>query len=92
MKSCTLDVCLTVHSITCDICNVRFDKDDIAFDECISISHFTGPASIYGAEKQINLDVCQHCFSDLLGNHADVSDASDWQCQTHRKQIQYYSE
>jgi hypothetical protein len=38
------------------------------FDECISINHFTGPAaSIYGNEKQINLDICQHCFNELLG-------------------------
>lgn len=92
MKSCTLDACLTVHSITCDICNVRFDTGEMAFDECISITHFTGPTSIYGKEKQINLDICQHCFNELLGRHADIADASDWQCPTHRKQIQYYSE
>ena len=92
MKSCTLDACLTVHNITCDICNVTFNLGEMAFDECISITHFTGSASIYGKEKQINLDICQHCFNELLGNHADISDASNWQCPTHRKQIQYYSE
>lgn len=91
MKTCTLDACLTVDSITCDICNVSFDKCELEFDEVICISHFTGPASIHGKEKQINLDICQRCFNDLLGFHADVSDASDWQCPSHRKQYQYYS-
>lgn len=88
MKSCTLDACLTVERINCDICNVTIDQGEMAFDECIS--HFTGPASIHGNEKQINLDICQNCFNELLGHHADISDASDWQCPTHRKQIQYY--
>lgn len=92
MKNCTLEACLAVESITCDICYRVINSKELEFDECVCISHITGKSSTYGDGKQVNIDICQHCFDELLGAYADISDANNWECPSHRKVYKPFSE
>lgn len=62
------------ESITCDVCQKIYNEDDDCFEtqEFIHISQDCGYNSIFGDNSHIQIDICQHCFNDLLGDKIRV--------------------
>ena len=54
---------------TCDKCSLEANDADNTLEaqEFISIEHKAGYASIFGDSIEITIDLCQHCFKELLG-------------------------
>lgn len=52
----------------CDICEREYN-DIIEVQEKISINEHCGYGSIFGDGNRIELDMCQHCVSDILGQY-----------------------
>lgn len=53
---------------TCDRCKRRAEKDDIEFQEFLTIDHRAGYGSVFGDGSQLRLDLCQHCIKAVLGH------------------------
>lgn len=65
-------------TLVCDGCGLQASADgDYEFHEFLSIAHHCGYDSIHGDGKQIEIDLCQKCFSDLCGNMLRVTDESN---------------
>lgn len=56
---------------TCDVCkkSYRKDEDVVEFQEMVHISFTGGYGSIFGDMDQFELDICQHCLKEKLGEH-----------------------
>lgn len=52
---------------TCDRCKRRVEKDDIEFQEFLTIDHRAGYDSVFGDGSRLRLDLCQHCVKAVLG-------------------------
>jgi len=67
------DVCL---SITCDVCGKAFLSNDIfETQEFVYIRQSCGYGSVFGDTNEIELDMCQYCFKELLGKYARIKEA-----------------
>jgi antitoxin CcdA len=60
-----------VCRIICDICGAAYDNkpesDDIyETQEFICIDRIGGFNSIFGDGEEIKVDICQHCFKNLI--------------------------
>lgn len=65
-------------AVVCDGCGLQASADsDYEFHEFISIGHHCGYGSIHGDGKQIEIDLCQQCFSDMCGDTLRVTDESN---------------
>lgn len=64
-----------VTAIKCDNCRKIFNVDCDLFElqEFISISHTGGFGSIFGDMTNIELDICQNCFKNILGDIVRLS-------------------
>lgn len=53
----------------CDKCGqeASFTSDNLEAQEFVSIEHKAGYASIFGDGNELSIDLCQHCFKELLG-------------------------
>ena len=62
------------ESIICDICNKTFsyEKDRMEIQEFIRIYNRGGYSSIFGDGAPVELDMCQHCFKDKLGQYVRI--------------------
>lgn len=58
-----------LSAFTCDKCGreADFENDGFEAQEFISIEKKAGFASVFGDGNELNIDLCQHCFKDLLG-------------------------
>jgi hypothetical protein len=62
-------------TLICDSCGLQASIDgDYEFHEFISIAHLCGYDSVHGDGKQIDIDLCQQCFSDMCGDTLRVTD------------------
>ena len=67
-------------SITCDVCGSKFTrKDDEPWDtyevqEFVSISFTAGYSSVFGDENKVELDICQHCLKQKLGDFVRITE------------------
>jgi len=60
-------------SLTCDICKKTIVRDDyVEFQEFICISFTGGYGSIFGDGDTLEIDICQHCFKEKLGEYVRV--------------------
>ncbi|MDT0604302.1 hypothetical protein [Thalassotalea castellviae] len=67
-----------VTILICDGCGLQTSADgDYEFHEFISIVHHCGYSSIHGDGKQVETDLCQHCFADMCGNTLKIGDPLD---------------
>ena len=67
-----------VCCVVCDGCGLQASADgDYEFHEFISISHRCGYSSIHGDGKQVEIDLCQHCFADMCGDTLKICDSLD---------------
>ena len=66
-----------IVSITCDICGKTYmydtKSDDISeIQEFIHIKNNCGYGSIFGDGDTVELDMCQHCFKEKLGQYIRI--------------------
>lgn len=59
-----------LYAYICDKCGREAkDADNILeAQEFVSIEHKAGYASIFGDGNELTIDLCQHCFKELLGS------------------------
>lgn len=61
-------------SITCDVCGKTYidhveNSDILEIQEFIHIKNDCGYGSIFGDGDTVELDMCQHCFKEKLGQY-----------------------
>lgn len=57
----------------CDVCHKVYLKDDgLEWQEFIHIDTIGGYGSVFGDGDTIQLDMCQLCFKEKLGNYIRV--------------------
>ena len=61
-----------IESVTCDVCQRTFD-DVMDLQEMIFISFTGGYTSVFGDETTVEIDICQECFKDKLGEYVRLS-------------------
>lgn len=57
-----------VSKLVCDGCGEQATPSDYAFHEFISVNHRCGYGSMHGDNKQLSVDLCQHCFASRCGD------------------------
>lgn len=68
---------LVLSSIICDVCkNEYLVSDTLEMQEFINIKYVSGYLSEFGDDKEIELDMCQHCFNKLLGSYIRIKDVN----------------
>jgi antitoxin CcdA len=69
-----------IKSKECDKCHRNFDVNNIdnicEIQEFIHIRNVGGYGSIFGDEVEIELDLCQHCVKEVLGQYLRIG--PDW--------------
>ena len=59
-----------IISITCDVCKKAYLKDNIyEWQEMMAIKFTGGYGSIFGDGNIFELDICQHCLKEKLGEY-----------------------
>lgn len=66
-----------IVSITCDVCGKTYidrmeNSDILEIQEFIHIKEYCGYGSIFGDGDIIELDICQHCLKEKLGQYIRV--------------------
>lgn len=68
----------TFAGVSCDVCGKYFDKDAVddglEIEEVQSISFVGGYDSVFGDGKLVELDICQHCLKDRLGEFLRIGE------------------
>ncbi|WP_151102999.1 hypothetical protein [Salmonella enterica] len=67
MQHFTPEKTLSLSAKTCDRCRRRAEKDDLEFQEFLTIDHRAGYGSVFGDGGRLRLDLCQHCVKEILG-------------------------
>jgi len=56
--------------VICDVCKKEYPCDDIMeTQEFQHIRFIGGYGSVFGDEEAVELDICQHCLKDKLGEY-----------------------
>lgn len=63
-----------VKQIRCDRCGREAENGETEFYEFTSIDYRAGYGSILGDENQIEIDLCQHCLKETLGQWLRITD------------------
>jgi len=67
-----------VINLICDGCGLEASVDEgYEFSEFITIEHRCGYGAIHGDGKQLSIDLCQHCFTDMCGDTLTIRDPVD---------------
>jgi hypothetical protein len=65
-------------NITCDVCGKQFfynkEEDFFEIQEFFSIHHSCGYGSKFGDGVALDIDICQHCMKELLGNYFRITE------------------
>jgi hypothetical protein len=64
-------------ALVCDGCGLQVNDGEYEFYEFISVNHHCGYGSIHGDGKQIGIDLCQQCFSDMCGDALSATDKNN---------------
>jgi hypothetical protein len=62
-----------VKQIRCDRCERLSELGETEFEEFVSVDHKAGCASVFGDGNQVQIDLCQHCVKELLGQWLRVA-------------------
>lgn len=70
------DVWKEPYEMECDICHKVFScKDDIfETQEFVNIRFIGGYGSVFGDGDTVEIDICQNCFKEKLGEHVRITD------------------
>lgn len=71
--------CLYPIEISCDVCGKSYSLNEneltsLEIDEFIRIDRIGGYSSIFGDMSRIQIDICQVCFKEKLGDHIRLGD------------------
>jgi hypothetical protein len=58
--------------LKCDICGMDILKYPLEEQESVSITDVGGYSSVFGDGYEYQLDMCQHCFKEKLGQYVRV--------------------
>ena len=61
------------NSITCDVCGREY-ADIMETQEFVIVDTIGGYSSIFTDGGKIQLDMCQHCFKEKLGEYVRVEE------------------
>ena len=67
MKTTKLQTHSVLNTITCDRCGLTAHADDGSTEEFLSIDKIGGYFSSFGDGATIQLDLCQSCLNETLG-------------------------
>lgn len=56
----------------CDVCGLDLTDDIMERQECFHTSQVGGFSSVFGDGVEIYLDICQHCFKKIHGEHCTI--------------------
>ena len=64
------------QSITCDVCKTNYhrDLDFLEIQEFVSIEQNCGWDSIFGDLNTVEIDICQYCFHEKLGEFVRIKE------------------
>ena len=62
-----------IKQIRCDRCERVAEADEMEFHEFTSIDHTAGYGSIFGDGKKVQIDLCQLCLKQALGQWLKVT-------------------
>jgi hypothetical protein len=74
MKIETMESVSVVDQIKCDRCGKVTARDELDFHAMNSIGFSAGYASIFGDGNRVDIDLCEHCLKDTLGEWLRVRD------------------
>lgn len=56
------------EKLICDVCKKEFEYDDYQnIQEFVHLHFFGGYGSVFGDGDEFELDICQHCLKEKLG-------------------------
>jgi len=62
---------------TCDVCRTRYSANYyVETQEFIHIKAMCGYGSVFGDGNTIQLDICQHCLKEKLGEYIRIIEKS----------------
>jgi len=61
-----------LSELNCDICGMDIINTPLEEQESISISDVGGYGSVWGDGYEYQLDMCQHCFKEKLGQYVRI--------------------
>jgi hypothetical protein len=67
MKIETMESVSVVDQIKCDRCGKVTQRDELTFHAMTSIGFTAGYASIFGDGNRVEIDLCEPCLKDVLG-------------------------
>jgi hypothetical protein len=72
--------------IICDKCGFESDyqEDILESQEFLSWDHLCGYGSVFGDEMIAEIDLCQTCTMELLGEYIRTKPQQDWQTELMR--------
>jgi antitoxin CcdA len=62
-----------VSAICCDRCGRRAEEGEFEFCEFTSIEYRAGYVSVFGDQNEVEIDLCQHCLKEVLGQWLRVT-------------------
>ena len=63
-----------VKQIRCDRCSRESEDGEYEFFEFTSIDYKAGYGSIFGDGNQVEIDLCQHCLKETLGEWLRITE------------------
>lgn len=73
--------CLYITNIKCNKCGYEVECDDqeLEFQEFFWYNFMGGYSSIFGDGVVGEIELCQYCFKELLGDYIEVKGENDGQ-------------
>lgn len=79
-----------IIKLICDGCGLEASVDEgYEFGEFISVKRTCGYGSIHGDGNQIDIDLCQQCFTDMCGNTLKVTQERNNIARNKSNQLEY---
>lgn len=63
----------TISHIICDRCGATADVEDMEAQEYLKVDFCGGYTSVFGDGSKVQLDLCQNCVKDTLGDFLRVA-------------------
>lgn len=73
MQLKTFESVSVVHQIRCDRCGKAAKRGEASFQGMTSIGFDSGYDSIFGDGNRVELDLCESCLRDTVGNWLRVT-------------------
>ena len=70
-----------ITSYICDVCHREIDDETdhgLELQEMIHINTRGGYSSVFGDMAKIELDICQHCLKEKLGEFIRTTEWHEW--------------